>query len=288
MVGSSNTALNTVTEIVTILILVIQTMALAIPSDLMGAVAAYVHDTDEESVHIRRTCARHIILSFVLAYRKVSSRLQRLFPTLDKFVEAGLTTEEEVRVLRRAFPETQFEIPFQWIQENVRAKAGNHYAILASMNNHRAQFGALTRYNTYNVPLVYTQTVTIAVYGYFTFCLIGHQFYLAETDTWIPFLTILRFLFGVGWLKVAEDLAKPFGDDDDDTNMCSVIQSYIKMVFTIADYVPSTRPKQFTEGKVDEHGVERILSLFDQETAVKIRNGNKMVDELSAFFACKD
>ena len=35
-----------------------------------------------------------------------------------------------------------------------------------------------------------------------------------ELDLIVPVFTILQFLFYIGWLKVAESLVNPFGDDD--------------------------------------------------------------------------
>lgn len=270
------------------------------PSDLMAMITAYVHDTDEDSRKLRHTCARHIVLTFVLSYKRVSSRLQRMFPTTDKLVDIGLITHEEQQVLKHAYPDTQFEIPFQWVQENVRAKVGNQLPILTCMNSHRSQFATLAKFNVFSVPLVYTQTVTAAVYGYFVFCLIGHQFYHSDADTLFPFLTILRFLFGIGWLKVAEDLAKPFGDDDDDTNLCAVLQNYIRMVFTIADYAPVTRPNNAlasignntsTSAYIDEqnlhHQIDRFITLFDTDTTLRVKENKNFIDNIAHFFVCK-
>ena len=35
-------------------------------------------------------------------------------------------------------------------------------------------------------------------------------------DFYIPVFTFLEYLFYMGWLKVAETLLNPFGEDDDD------------------------------------------------------------------------
>ena len=35
-------------------------------------------------------------------------------------------------------------------------------------------------------------------------------------DFFVPYMTILQYLFFVGWMKVAEGLLNPFGEDDDD------------------------------------------------------------------------
>lgn len=37
-----------------------------------------------------------------------------------------------------------------------------------------------------------------------------------QIDMYIPIMTIIQFIFYMGWMKVAEALLNPFGDDDDD------------------------------------------------------------------------
>ncbi|KIH55893.1 hypothetical protein ANCDUO_13940 [Ancylostoma duodenale] len=37
-----------------------------------------------------------------------------------------------------------------------------------------------------------------------------------QIDLYVPFMTILEFIFIVGWMKVAEALLNPLGEDDDD------------------------------------------------------------------------
>lgn len=53
------------------------------------------------------------------------------------------------------------------------------------------------------------QVVTIAVYSFFAFCLIGRQFLEplepgqeGDLDMYIPLSTLLQFFFYAGWLKV--------------------------------------------------------------------------------------
>ncbi|KAE8300968.1 Bestrophin-2 Vitelliform macular dystrophy 2-like protein 1 [Larimichthys crocea] len=81
----------------------------------------------------------------------------------------------------------------------------------------------LFHYDMISVPLVYTQVVTLAVYSFFLVCLIGRQFldpsqgYQGhDLDLYVPIFTLLQFFFYAGWLKVAEQLINPFGEDDDD------------------------------------------------------------------------
>ncbi|XP_059847825.1 uncharacterized protein LOC132406324 isoform X2 [Hypanus sabinus] len=91
------------------------------------------------------------------------------------------------------------------------------------LNTFRAKCSLLFHYDWISIPLVYTQVVTIAVYSFFLTCLIGRQFldpaqgYAGhDIDLYIPVFTLLQFFFYAGWLKVAEQLINPFGEDDDD------------------------------------------------------------------------
>lgn len=54
--------------------------------------------------------------------------------------------------------------------------------------------------------------MTLAVYSYFLTTLIGRQ----SDKVYFPVLTVLEYFFYVGWLKVAETMINPFGEDDDD------------------------------------------------------------------------
>ena len=80
--------------------------------------------------------------------------------------------------------------------------------------------------------------MSLAVYSYFLAALMGAQWvgptnptdYAAtyklptfvnkegyhNLDLYYPFFLTLQFAFYVGWLKVAETLINPFGEDDDD------------------------------------------------------------------------
>ena len=55
------------------------------------------------------------------------------------------------------------------------------------------------------------QVVTVAVYSFFAFCVIGRQFLNPEKgykghnlDMYVPVFTLLQFFFYAGWLKVRQ------------------------------------------------------------------------------------
>ena len=85
------------------------------------------------------------------------------------------------------------------------------------------------------------QVVTIAVQAYFLANVIGAQFLEKndaypnrDIDIYVPVFTLLQFLFYMGWLKVAESLINPFGEDDDDFDTNWVIDRNIQASFRIS------------------------------------------------------
>lgn len=50
-----------------------------------------------------------------------------------------------------------------------------------------------------------------------------------------PILTFVEFFFYMGWLKVAETMFNPFGEDDDDFEMNVFIDQYMKEALVIVD-----------------------------------------------------
>ncbi|CAG0884589.1 unnamed protein product [Cyprideis torosa] len=82
----------------------------------------------------------------------------------------------------------------------------------------------------------------IFVYGYFVFAVIGKQWLdpSAEdsefkVDVYFPLLTSLEFFLYMGWLRSGEVMLNPFGDDDDDFEMNSIIDRNMQVSFHLAD-----------------------------------------------------
>uniref|UniRef100_A0A3P8Z612 Bestrophin homolog n=1 Tax=Esox lucius TaxID=8010 RepID=A0A3P8Z612_ESOLU len=202
------------------------------PDRLGALVGAHVRGADESARLTRRTLMRYANLSGVLIYRSVSTAVYKRFPTMDHLVEAGLMTAEEYRQLEELpSPHNKFWVPCMWfvslaLRARTEGRINNDVAlssILSELNYLRTQCMKLYSYDWISLPLVYTQVVTVAVYSFFLACLIGRQFldpsqgYAGhDIDFYLPVFTLLQFFFYVGWLKVAEQLINPFGEDDDD------------------------------------------------------------------------
>ncbi|XP_038627302.1 bestrophin-2 [Tachyglossus aculeatus] len=209
-----------------------QYTCMPLPDPLMCAISGTVHGHDERGRLYRRTLMRYASLSAVLILRSVSTAVFKRFPTIDHVVEAGFMTREERKKYENLNSSyNKYWIPCVWFS-NLAAQARKEGRIrdnsalkllMEELNGFRGKCGMLFHYDWISVPLVYTQVVTIAVYSFFLACLIGRQFldptrgYRGhDLDLCVPVFTLLQFFFYVGWLKVAEQLINPFGEDDDD------------------------------------------------------------------------
>ncbi|XP_030222079.1 bestrophin-2 [Gadus morhua] len=202
------------------------------PDRLAALVGAHVRGVDENALLTRRTLMRYANLSGALIYRSVSTAVYKRFPTMEHLVQAGLMTQEELRHLEALpSPHNKFWVPCMWfvnlaLRARTEGRINNDVAltaILAELNSLRTKCMKLYGYDWISLPLVYTQVVTVAVYSFFLACLIGRQFLDPaqgypghDQDFYLPVFTLLQFFFYVGWLKVAEQLINPFGEDDDD------------------------------------------------------------------------
>ncbi|KAM7084337.1 bestrophin-1 [Molossus nigricans] len=202
------------------------------PDRLMNLVSGFVEGRDEQGRLLRRTLMRYANLGSVLILRSVSAAVYKRFPSCQHLVTAGFMTPAEHKHLEKlSLPHNTFWVPWVWFA-NLSTKAWTRgrirdpvllQSLLTEMNTLRTQCGQLYAYDWISVPLVYTQVVTVAVYSFFLACLIGRQFLNPakaypghELDLVVPVFTFLQFFFYAGWLKVAEQLINPFGEDDDD------------------------------------------------------------------------
>ncbi|VDO99529.1 unnamed protein product [Soboliphyme baturini] len=202
-------------------------------------VSCLVEGSDQQSVNLRKTILRYANLSQVLVLRDISKPMHQRYPTLNYLVRAGYITETELVAYENTKAKMhKFWVPLQWAyttvldcrkSDKIRADI---YAvqILNEIMTIQKNMHELLSYDWITVPLVYTQVVTIAVYSYFLASLFSRQ-YLDPTmrysgyefDLYFPWITIFEFFFYMGWLKVAESIMNPLGDDDDDIEVGRII-----------------------------------------------------------------
>ncbi|KHJ88065.1 Bestrophin [Oesophagostomum dentatum] len=151
------------------------------PDKMMMMVSACL--PGKENLTIRQAIARWSSLQAAIAWSGISVRTLKRFPTERHMVEAKLMTEEEYDMfVSLEAPHGKWFVPIMWIVNLLKKQ----YALkkidsiqmdmlLRQVYSWRDGFAMLFVYDWVKIPLVYTQVVAIATYGYFFICLIGRQ-----------------------------------------------------------------------------------------------------------------
>lgn len=245
------------------------------PDSIAVFVSATVHGQDERGRLMRRTIVRYVCLCLTMVLSMISPRVKKRFPTLDNFVEAGLLLDNEKIImenLNHKFPKpSKHWMPIVWAASIVtrarkEGRVRDDFAvktIVDELNKFRGQAGLLLSYDTISVPLVYTQVVTIAVYSYFITSALGSQWVdnkihvsgddrIVNIDLYFPIFSTLEFFFYMGWLKVAESLINPFGEDDDDFEVNWLIDRDLQVSYMIVDEMHHEHPELIKDQYWDE------------------------------------
>ncbi|XP_052063016.1 bestrophin-2-like [Mytilus californianus] len=206
--------------------------------------------TDRKRI-LRRTVARYLMFGIILIARSISVAVMKRFPTLDHIVEAGFITKEEAMMYENIDCRyNKFWVPFMWInsvlvtarKEALIQTEWGLRMIVEPLADIRDTCSKCFVYDWITIPLVYTQVVTLAVYTFFATTLVSQQFLDPSKnykgygmDFYIPIFTLLQFFFYMGWLKVAEQLINPFGEDDDDFDINWLIDRHAAVVMALVD-----------------------------------------------------
>ncbi|CAG9533424.1 unnamed protein product [Cercopithifilaria johnstoni] len=225
--------------------------------------ANYIHGEGESVRQLRRTLVRYLCLTQVFMLRDISLQVKKRFPTTDSLINAGILLKEEKEKLDSIeLQYSKYWIPIQWIhstalkarKEKIITSDLLYWKLCAEVDKFRYNLQLLYNYDWVPIPLVYSQVVFLAVYIHFFICLISQQFIVNnktttnDLDLIVPIMTMIEFVFFTGWLKVAQALLNPFGNDDDDFQCNYLIDKNLATSFCIADNydrVPEVRPDLF-------------------------------------------
>ncbi|RVE45968.1 hypothetical protein evm_009371 [Chilo suppressalis] len=245
------------------------------PDSIAVFVSATIHGQDERGRLMRRTILRYVCLCLTMVLTMISPRVKKRFPTLNNLVDAGLLLDNEKSILdnlNEKFPKpSKHWLPIVWATSIVtRARKEGRIrddfavkTIIDELNKFRGQAGLLLSYDTISIPLVYTQVVTIAVYSYFITSALGSQWVdnkldshsksnISNIDLYFPIFNTLEFFFYMGWLKVAESLINPFGEDDDDFEVNWLIDRNLQVSYMIVDDMHHEHPELIRDQYWDE------------------------------------
>ncbi|CAL1294352.1 unnamed protein product [Larinioides sclopetarius] len=254
------------------------------PDRLCYMIGAYVHGADDRSRMIRRTLGRYLLLLQAITFQSVSTAVKRRFPTSQHFVSAGLMTKEERTIYEKMeVPYGKWWFPAQWfIALTMRAKKEGRIkdsilldGLFRELLSYRSACGTMLGYDWISVPLVYTQVVTLATYTYSAALMVGRQYLdpgrgdeKHQVDLYIPIFTLLQFFFYMGWLKVAEQIVNPYGEDDDDFELNWCLDRNLQIVYLLVDHFHAKHPKLHKDKHWDE-----ILPMLPQ-TKISAKNIN--------------
>ncbi|GMT25136.1 hypothetical protein PFISCL1PPCAC_16433, partial [Pristionchus fissidentatus] len=235
-----------------------QFQTLSWPEDLLSGLCLIMPGNDDRSKKRRHTVARYLNLTSALAWRDISSKIRIRFPHLKSIEAAGLATEKEMEkleIINQSCPHARWMAPLHWIQHIVMQEVKDNNPMASLVNTFmkdlqtvRASYRKLFSYDWVTVPLPYSQVAALATYAFFFFCLFGRQFVYREKETdrqidlFIPIFTIVQFLFFVGWLKIGQDLMRPFGTDDDDIELLYIFERNVSTSFAIVHQLQDNPP----------------------------------------------
>ncbi|PSN38138.1 hypothetical protein C0J52_08231 [Blattella germanica] len=247
-----------------------QYMCMPWPDNLAMFVSTLVHGQDDRGRLMRRTIIRYVNLCLVITLRMMSPRVKKRFPTMDHLVEAGFLQPNEKKIFEDLDQKTshpKYWMPLVWAggimtraRKEGRIKDDHSLkTLIDGLNIFRSGCGGMLNYDWISIPLVYTQVVTLAVYTYFMATLMGNQFLdpkkeypKHEVDLVFPVFTFLQFFFYMGWLKVAESLVNPFGEDDDDFELNWLVDRNLQVSYVIVDEMHQEHPEMVKDQYWDE------------------------------------
>ncbi|KAI1726035.1 bestrophin, RFP-TM, chloride channel domain-containing protein [Ditylenchus destructor] len=213
--------------------------------NLALVVAALIRGSDAETKLLRRNIIRYSVLSQALVFRDISIQVRKRFPDIESIMHSGLLMEKEFEIFqRKEMQDNKYWIPIQWaISLAIKARDDGKipsdvllWNIIERIRQFRTDLQYLCCYDWVPVPMSYPQIAFLAVRIYFATLLIARQCLpIDDFDIYVPIMTLLELILLVGWVKVAEAILNPFGEDDDDFECNYVIDRNLSTGFEIVE-----------------------------------------------------
>uniref|UniRef100_A0A914US75 Bestrophin homolog n=1 Tax=Plectus sambesii TaxID=2011161 RepID=A0A914US75_9BILA len=224
-------------------------------------IAAYIEGVEDDVRMTRRNIIRYLVLVQAMVFRDISPPIRLRFPTMNSMQEAGFLSQTDIAALDSVeSPHAKYWLPIHWAMMLIsKAREGGHMKndgmvmdLYNRLREYRIGLNALCCYDWVPVPLVYTQVVFLTVRFYFLLALMGRQYITTDCnlnvkspiDLYFPVVTVIQFLFYMGWMKVAEALLNPFGSDEDDFEVNYLLDRNLQVGMTIVDGAIGSLPDQ--------------------------------------------
>ena len=194
-----------------------------------------------------------IVLVFRLVSKKVEARFPTYQSLVDAKLMLPHEVERLIRADIKT-PHESTWTPILWALKllerarsngRIKTEAAIWSSLISSFEYLEISNRRILQYGWINFPLAYTQVAAFSVYMYFLFSLFGSQYLIPQGESqddntfpnitadgtgffanndpmknhtpylYFPFFSCLEFISYMGWIKVAETLLNPFGDDDE-------------------------------------------------------------------------
>uniref|UniRef100_A0A0N5AEW2 Bestrophin homolog n=1 Tax=Syphacia muris TaxID=451379 RepID=A0A0N5AEW2_9BILA len=201
-----------------------------------------ISGVDEETRKLRRTIIRYLCLTQVLVFRDICENVRKRFPNYDSVVKAGfLLPEEKDKLMSYSSldkitslgDEGKYCIPLNWAFQ---------YAIQARRDGKIVTDMWCTRL-TEEIKKLQNSMQTLCNYDWVKIPLAYPQLHVA-----FPLITVLQYIFYVGWMKVAAGLLNPLDERED----CLETNFLIDRNFSTSLFIVDNARDDLPELKKDE------------------------------------
>ncbi|XP_059097873.1 bestrophin-1-like [Tigriopus californicus] len=229
-----------------------QYQSLPWPDQLAVVLTAGFENGTGQALLIRQTIMRYALLSYVLCLRRFSDNLSGKLGQNKTLRELGLIKKDEMeRIERNGFEKTEYRNPFAsnwclplaWATDLIRLARQQNLIhtdreILREVMAFQHGLQQVENFANVSIPIVYEVVVNCAIYLYFILSLVADQIPFTNQDSfdlYVPIFKIFKLILLMGWLKVAQCIEKPFGDDESDIDMFALVQRHIWTTSIILD-----------------------------------------------------
>jgi len=208
----------------------------------------------QASLQFKKTVIRYLLLSWTMCLSGISTPLKEKFATVDHYIEKKLITKIEADALKMTSRDciNKWWVPLSWITSMINDAFNNtglipkdHKDVVNSVCKFRFELHSVAEYRLKPLPSIYKQAVWAAVCGWMLMGVVANQNTVHHREEGVtlsmiiyfsfPFHGLLMYMLVIAWLKIADILSNPFGNDKHDVNLASILELNIWKASTLLE-----------------------------------------------------